>query len=389
MRKVLYVLLVGALGVSCVSTTKVYRAPFYKMNKRDVVYIEKADSSFIYSDAQLEKRGDVYKLPPDKKVGEIYRIDSLLYKELKSLRYKPQIVSKGAAKESKGLLITYKDYWINEADPSFYRFWLKGISQKDSTNFMIYEGGTIQSVEKVTPVKEVRQSILELITPGLEQEPDETDYYVSNDDEIFPKSKYYLAINYGIGKRFGNTNDGLSESEISHRKSLEKGTNFNGDLAYYFMPYYGAGITISYFGSKTVNDEIRVGAYNPRYLSDHIGIWYAGPALFIRNIFLKGRMSAVLSASAGYLSYKNTQKEYSSAAFADEKPLSNNMTSKGAGAKLGISLEYIITPNIGVGVSAGLGLGRLTVTDSRATDTPSQKIWMNHVTVGLGVRLYK
>ena len=391
MRKGFYVLLVGVLAVSCVSTTKVYRAPFYKMNKRDVVYIEKADSSFIYSDAQLEKYGDAYKFTPDKKVESFYRIDSLLYKELKSLRYKPQIIAKGIQKEAKGIIITYKDYWINESDPSFYRFWLKGMSLKDSSVSMIYEGAAIQSTGRNTPVKEVRQSILELITPGIEQEPDETDYYVSADDDIFPKSNFYLAANYGTGKCFGNSLSNVDPSEVAHRDALKKGTIYNGDLAYFFKPFYGAGVTFSSFASSTEKGTI-VDQINPsknRYLSDQIAISYVGPAFYVRNLFFKGRMSAVFSASAGYLSYKDTQKEYTKPDFSDATPLNNNMSANGAGGKLGVSLEYIITPNVGVGLSAGLGLGRLSVTDPRATDNPTQKLWMNHFSIGLGLRLYK
>ena len=67
----------------------------------------------------------------------------------------------------------------------------------------------------------------------------------------------------------------------------------------------------------------------------------------------------------------------------------NKLTSSGVGAKLGISLEYKVIKNVGVGLNGGLNLGRLEVTDKLApTDEQIQKLWMNHFTLGAGVRFY-
>lgn len=383
-------MLVGAIGTSCVPTTKVYRSPFYKMNKREPVYIEKSDSSYIYSDAMLERTGDVVKAVPDKKVAAVSRIDSALYLQLKSLKYKPELVSKGWRNDKKGLVITYKDYWINESSPSFLRLWLKGLSLKDSTNIMVYEGAPIQSVTKVTPDREVKQSILELLTPGIEQEPDETDFYIQNDDQLIPKSKFYFAFNYSYAKWFGNSLTNVDPSESAHRDDLKSGNAFSGDLAYFFLPYYGAGITASSFSSKNIKGIIRdQQAGTSRNLSDQVNILYVGPTFYVRNLFLKGRMSTIFSISGGYISYKDNQKEYTNSDFSDSNPLKNNMSSSGLGGKLGVSLEYLITPYLGVGASTGLTLGRLKVTDARATDQQNQNLWMNNFTIGVGIRLYK
>lgn len=389
MRKLLILLLAGAAGTSCVTTTKIYRDPNYKMNKRETVYIEKADRSYIYSDAQLEQFGDILKAAPDKKVAEIYRIDSLLYKQLKALNFKPELVEKGWRNDAKGLLISYKDYWINESDPSFYRFWLKGMSLKDSTRSLIYEGAPVQSTTKVTPEKEVKQSILELLTAGIEQEPDETDYYITHDDEQFPKSKFYLSANFGIGRSFGNSYSDILPSEKKHKDALKSGYSVNADAAYFFMPYYGVGVSFSSFMSAekqgTVNTE---SGFSPKYLSDQVGMLYVGPAFYLRNLAFKGRFSTVLSISGGYLRYTDDQKVYTDKDFSQSAD--NKMTVGGFGGKVGLSLEYLLTPSVGLGLSSGLIFGRQTVTNELASvEQKTQKLWMNHVTIGLGIRLYR
>ena len=390
MRKAAGFLIMGFVVTSCVTTTKVYRNPNYKMNKRDTVYIEKSTNSYIYSDAQLQNEGNIVTAVPDKRVASLYQVDSSLYKELKTLRYKPMIVEKGWPNPKKGLVISYRDYWVNESDPAFFRFWLKGMSLKDSSVSMVYEGAPIPSSDvKPSPEKEIRRSILELITPGIEQEPDENDFYITEDETMLPKSKYYAAVNYGMAKTFGNSYNNILPSEKDYRNSLTKGTAISGDLAYFFTPYYGVGASVSSFTSPKKSATITSDDPNtaPRYLSDQIHILYVGPAFYARNLMFKGRFSSILSVSGGYLKYTDDQKAFTSDTF--ETGVSNNISASGLGAKLGLSLEYKVHQYVGVGLNGGLALGRLEVTDKMApSDEQTQKLWMNHFTLGVGVRFY-
>lgn len=390
MRKAVVILLMGGMAVSCVTTTRVYRNPNYKMNKRDTVYIEKSTDSYIYSDAQLQNEGNIVTAAPDKRVATLYRVDSSLYKELKALRYRPMIVEKGWPNPKKGLVISYKDYWVNEKDPAFFRFWLKGMSLKDSSVSMVYEGAPIPASDvKPSPEKEIKRSILELITPGIEQEPDENDFYIKEDDELLPKSKYYAAVGYGTAKTFGNSYNNILPSEKDYRESLRKGTVIMGDLGYFFTPYYGIGVSVSNFTSKEKSVTITSDnpGIEPRYLKDQIHILYVGPAFYARNLMFKGRLSTILSVSGGYLKYTDDQMAFTSETF--ETGVSNNIAASGLGAKLGLSLEYKVLQYVGVGLNGGLNLGRLEVTDKMApVDEQTQKLWMNHFTLGVGVRFY-
>ena len=384
MRKVVVYLIVGFTVTSCVTTTKVYRNPNYKMSKKDTVYIEKSANSYIYSDAQLQNEGNIVTAVPDKQVASQYRVDSSLYNELKALRYKPVIVEKGWRNPKKGLVISYKDYWVNEKDPAFFRFWLKGMSLKDSSVSMVYEGAPIPSTDvKPSPEKEIKRSILELITPGIEQEPDENDFYIKEDETLLPKSKYYASVNFGMGKTFGNSYNNILPSEKDYKESLRKGTIVSGDLGYFFAPYYGVGLSVSSFTSAKKSATITNDDQNstPLYsLSNQVHILYIGPSFYARNLMFKGRVSSILSISGGYLKYVEDR-------VIDNMP--NKLTSSGVGAKLGISLEYKIIKNLGVGLSGGLNMGRLEVTDKMApTDEQTQKLWMNHFTLGVGVRFY-
>ncbi|WP_320052558.1 hypothetical protein [uncultured Acetobacteroides sp.] len=390
MRKVVVILLVGGMAVSCVTTTKVYRNPNYKMSKKDTVYIEKSRSSYIYSDAQLQNEGSIVTAVPDKQVASLYRVDSSLYKELKALRYRPMIVEKGWSNPKKGLVISYKDYWVNEKDPAFFRFWLKGMSLKDSAVTMVYEGAPIPSTDtKPSPEKEIKRSILELITPGMEQEPDENDFYLTEDETMLPKSKYYAAVSYGTAKMFGNSYNNVLPSEKDYKESLTKGTALSGELGYFFTPFYGAGVSVSSFTSAKKSATITSEDPNtaPRHLSDQIHILYVGPAFYARNLMFKGRFSSILSVSGGYLKYTDDQKVFTSDTF--ETGVSNSISASGLGAKLGLSLEYKVHQYVGVGLNGGLALGRLEVTDKMApSDEQTQKLWMNHFTLGFGVRFY-
>lgn len=384
MRKVVVYLIVGFTVTSCVTTTKVYRNPNYKMSKKDTVYIEKSANSYIYSDAQLQNEGNIVTAVPDKQVASLYRVDSSLYNELKALRYKPVIVEKGWRNPKKGLVISYKDYWVNEKDPAFFRFWLKGMSLKDSSVSMVYEGAPIPSTDvKPSPEKEIKRSILELITPGIEQEPDENDFYIKEDETLLPKSKYYASVNFGMGKTFGNSYNNILPSEKDYKESLRKGTIVSGDLGYFFAPYYGVGLSVSSFTSAKKSATITNDDQNstPLYsLSNQVHILYIGPSFYARNLMFKGRVSSILSISGGYLKYVEDR-------VIDNMP--NKLTSSGVGAKLGISLEYKIIKNLGVGLCGGLNMGRLEVTDKMApTDEQTQKLWMNHFTLGAGVRFY-
>ena len=384
MRKVVVYLIVGFTVTSCVTTTKVYRNPNYKMSKKDTVYIEKSANSYIYSDAQLQNEGNIVTAVPDKQVASQYRVDSSLYNELKALRYKPVIVEKGWRNPKKGLVISYKDYWVNEKDPAFFRFWLKGMSLKDSSVSMVYEGAPIPSTDvKPSPEKEIKRSILELITPGIEQEPDENDFYIKEDETLLPKSKYYASVNFGMGKTFGNSYNNILPSEKDYKESLRKGTIVSGDLGYFFAPYYGVGLSVSSFTSAKKSATITNDDQNstPLYsLSNQVHILYIGPSFYARNLMFKGRVSSILSISGGYLKYVEDR-------VIDNMP--NKLTSSGVGAKLGISLEYKIIKNLGVGLCGGLNMGRLEVTDKLApTDEQTQKLWMNHFTLGVGVRFY-
>ncbi len=384
MRKVVVYLIVGFTVTSCVTTTKVYRNPNYKMSKKDTVYIEKSANSYIYSDAQLQNEGNIVTAVPDKQVASLYRVDSSLYNELKALRYKPVIVEKGWRNPKKGLVISYKDYWVNEKDPAFFRFWLKGMSLKDSSVSMVYEGAPIPSTDvKPSPEKEIKRSILELITPGIEQEPDETDFYIKEDATLLPKSTYYASVNFGMGKTFGNSYNNILPSEKDYKESLRKGTIISGDLGYFFAPYYGVGLSVSSFTSAKKSATLTNDDQNstPLYsLSNQVHILYIGPSFYARNLMFKGRVSSILSISGGYLKYVEDR-------VIDNMP--NKLTSSGVGAKLGISLEYKIIKNLGVGLCGGLNLGRLEVTDKLApTDEQTQKLGMNHFTLGAGVRFY-
>lgn len=384
MRKVVVYLIVGFTVTSCVTTTKVYRNPNYKMSKKDTVYIEKSANSYIYSDAQLQNEGNIVTAVPDKQVASLYRVDSSLYNELKALRYKPVIVEKGWRNPKKGLVISYKDYWVNEKDPAFFRFWLKGMSLKDSSVSMVYEGAPIPSTDvKPSPEKEIKRSILELITPGIEQEPDENDFYIKEDETLLPKSKYYASVNFGMGKTFGNSYNNILPSEKDYKESLRKGTIVSGDLAYFYTPYYGVGASVSSFTSAKKSATITNDDQNstPLYsLLNQVHILYIGPSFYARNLMFKGRVSSILSISGGYLKYVEDR-------VIDNMP--NKLTSSGVGAKLGISLEYKVIKNVGVGLNGGLNLGRLEVTDKLApTDEQTQKLWMNHFTLGAGVRFY-
>ena len=384
MRKVVVYLIVGFTVTSCVTTTKVYRNPNYKMSKKDTVYIEKSANSYIYSDAQLQNEGNIVTAVPDKQVASLYRVDSSLYNELKALRYKPVIVEKGWRNPKKGLVISYKDYWVNEKDPAFFRFWLKGMSLKDSSVSMVYEGAPIPSTDvKPSPEREIKRSILELITPGIEQEPDENDFYIKEDETLLPKSKYYASVNFGMGKTFGNSYNNLLPSEKDYKESLRKGTAIMGDVAYFYTPYYGVGASVSSFTSAKKSATITNDDQNstPLYsLSNQVHILYIGPSFYARNLMFKGRVSSILSISGGYLKYVEDR-------VIDNMP--NKLTSSGVGAKLGISLEYKIIKNLGVGLCGGLNMGRLEVTDKLApTDEQTQKLWMNHFTLGAGVRFY-
>ena len=390
MRKVVVYLIVGFTVTSCVTTTKVYRNPNYKMSKKDTVYIEKSANSYIYSDAQLQNEGNIVTAVPDKQVASLYRVDSSLYNELKALRYKPVIVEKGWRNPKKGLVISYKDYWVNEKDPAFFRFWLKGMSLKDSSVSMVYEGAPIPSTDvKPSPEKEIKRSILELITPGIEQEPDENDFYIKEDETLLPKSKYYASVNFGMGKTFGNSYNNILPSEKDYKESLRKGTAIMGDVAYFYTPYYGVGLSVSSFTSAKKSATLTSDnpSIDPRYLSDQIHILYVGPAFYARNLMFKGRVSSILSISGGYLKYTDDQKEFTSGTF--ETGVSNNISASGLGAKLGLSLEYKVLQYVGVGLNGGLALGRLEVTNERALkDEQTQKLWMNHFTLGAGVRFY-
>ena len=384
MRKVVVYLIVGFTVTSCVTTTKVYRNPNYKMSKKDTVYIEKSANSYIYSDAQLQNEGNIVTAVPDKQVASLYRVDSSLYNELKALRYKPVIVEKGWRNPKKGLVISYKDYWVNEKDPAFFRFWLKGMSLKDSSVSMVYEGAPIPSTDvKPSPEREIKRSILELITPGIEQEPDENDFYIKEDETLLPKSKYYASVNFGMGKTFGNSYNNILPSEKDYKESLRKGTIVSGDLAYFYTPYYGVGASVSSFTSAKKSATITNDDQNstPLYsLLNQVHILYIGPSFYARNLMFKGRVSSILSISGGYLKYVEDR-------VIDNMP--NKLTSSGVGAKLGISLEYKVIKNVGVGLNGGLNLGRLEVTDKLApTDEQTQKLWMNHFTLGAGVRFY-
>lgn len=382
MRKAVVILLSGGLFVSCVTTTKVYRNPNYKMNKRDTVYIERATNSFIYSDAQLENTGNVVTAIPDKRVAVQYPFDSILYKELSALRYKPTIVDKGGAKPKKGLVISYRDYWVNEADPAFFRFWLKGESLKDSSVSMVYEGAPVPSSDgKPSPDREIRRSILELITPGMEQEPDENDFYLMEDETMLPKSKFYASVNFGMAKLFGNSYNNLLPDEKTYKEGLNRGTAIMGDLAYFYAPYYGAGVSLSIFNSA--KSRLKSSDENKNSLeSSKVHIFLFGPSLYARNLMFKGRMSSILSVSGGYLKYSEDQTFYAT-------DYTTKVTSSGVGAKLGLSLEYLAHKNVGVGLSGGLVLGRLEVKNKLAPlDQQVQKLWLNHFTLGVGVRFY-
>jgi hypothetical protein len=377
-------LLMGMGVTSCVTTTKVYRSPMYKMSRLDTVYITKSTNSYIYSDAQLLNEGSIISVVPDKKVAVRYPVDSMLYKELKALRYRPTIVGQSWKGPKKGLVITYKDFWVNEGDPAFFRFWLKGMSLKDSSVSMVYEGAPIPTSDvKPLPEKEIKRSILELITPGMEQEPDENDYYVKNDEVLLPKSKLYAAANFGTGKLFGNTYNNIIPQEKTYRESLNKGTALSGDLAYFFAPYYGFGVSVSSFTSSKKTAAIA----SDLYLSDQLHILYVGPTLYARTLMLKGRCISNLSASAGYLKYTDDQKRFMSDTF--ENGVSNKITQSGFGAKLGLSIEYKASKYIGFGLCGGLLMGRMEVTDKLApSDEQTQNLWMNHFTLGAGVRFY-
>lgn len=390
MRKVVGIVLGGLLLSSCVTTTKVYRDPNYKMNRRDSVFVERTPHSFIYSDAQLISEGNIVKAEPDKKVDPLYGIDSLLVNELKQLKYKAVIVDKGWANPKKGLVISYKDYWVNEADPAFFRFWLKGMSLRDSSISMVYEGAPIPSSDKKpSPVQEVKTAVLELLTPGIEQEPDDNDYFVKGQDMLLPKSKFYLSLCYGVGQRFGNSYNNVLDVEKKHKESLNKGAALSADLAYFIWPSYGVGITYSSFTSDRKNATI-VSAdptSTARYLSDKVSILYYGPAFFARNLMLKGRLSSVVSFSGGMIKYEDSQIAYTNDKF--ESGVANTISGSGVGAKLGLSLEFLATKNVGVGLNGGLALGRTTVKDNLAPlDEQTQKIWLNHFTVGVGLRFY-
>lgn len=392
MRKVVGIVVLGIMAVSCVTSTKVYRNPNYKMSKRDTVYIEKSITSLIYSDAQLENVGNIVTAVPDREVATVARLDSLLYKELLALKYKPLLVSKGWAYPKKGLVISYRDYWVNESDPALFRFWLKGMSLKDSLVSMVYQGAPIPSVDtKPSLEREVKRSILELITPGMEQEPDENDFFLMEDELVMPKSKCYLAANFGMAKGFGNSYNNMLASETDYRKSLTKGTVISGDLAYFVMPSYGVGVSVYNFSSAkksaTVGEDNP--NMNPRFLSDQVNILYVGPAFYARNLMFKGRYSTIMSISGGYLKYTDDQTVFKTNAF--DVGVGNQLSAGGLGGKIGLSVEFIATKNFGVGVNAGLLLGRLSVTDEMATnqDEKTQKLWMNQVTLGLGIRLYR
>lgn len=392
MRKVVGIIVLGIMAVSCVTSTKVYRNPNYKMSKRDTVYIEKSTNSLIYSDAQLENVGNIVTAVPDRQVATLYRIDSSLYKELKALKYRPQLVDKGWANPKKGLVISYKDYWVNESDPAFFRFWLKGMSLKDSLVSMVYEGAPIQSADtKPSPEREIRRSILELITPGMEQEPDENDFFLKEDELLMPKSKYYLAVNFGMAQGFGDSYNNMLPSEKNYRESLTKGTAISGDLGYFVMPSYGVGVSMYSFSSPKKSATIGEDDpnMNPRFLSDQVSILYVGPAFYARNLMFKGRFSSIVSISGGYLKYNDDQTVFKTNAF--DVGVDNKLSAGGLGGKIGLSLEFIATKNFGIGVTGGLVLGRLSVTDEMASnqDEKTQKLWMNQVTLGLGIRLYR
>lgn len=384
MRKLLGLLGIVAVATSCVVMPKVYRSPFYIMNKREPVYVEKSDTSLIYSDAQLETTGNILTALPDKKIKKVYAIDSFIFDQLKKLKYKPEFVNRGWRDAERGLVLTYKDYWINEQEPSFYRFWLKGISLKDTTNVIVYEGAPLQTTSsKIDPKKEVSIAIGELTIPGEERFVDESDVYTVDEEVLLPRAKYYGAISIGVAKRFGTSYSNLNPSEESHRKKLNDGMFVSGDLAYFFMPNFGAGLTVSSFKSKTIKDSINYEfKVNTKYLSDQVNILYAGPSLYARNLFFKGRLSTLVSVSGGYLGYKNNQ------IFTD-KSFANTMKANGFGGKVGIGIDYLFHKNAGIGLNAGLLLGSLSVkNEMESADSNVEKLSMNQLNVGIGLRIF-
>lgn len=175
--------------------------------------------------------------------------------------------------------------------------------------------------------------------------------YVNEEDDyrapkaIYSYPKFRVNVNGGLGYLSAKLSSSIPPYLYDYYNELRKGFTFNAAADYFFLPFFGAGISYSIFRTKnslsnisaqnTVTGKIVTGK-----LEDNITVNYVGPRL-IFCLMSKGKNAAFLPYfSMGYVSYQNKGIFF-------EKYTTTANTS---GRKAGLDLNYRIDNNFFIGL---------------------------------------
>jgi hypothetical protein len=204
--------------------------------------------------------------------------------------------------------------------------------------------------------------------------------------EVYPRIR--LALTGGWGYRIAKLADNVSGDFKQYINDLRSGTQYGGDINYYFSEQVGLGLKYNVYQSKNEIGSIYVvqpnGSTQYGKMSDNIIIDFIGPSISTRLLNEKKKNALLLNLAIGYLGYM------------DNAVLINNYTFKGntVGMVWDIGYDVGISENWAIGFQFSYLIGTLTqIQLSDGTQTRTIKLEkdeyenLSRIDLSVGLRL--
>lgn len=186
----------------------------------------------------------------------------------------------------------------------------------------------------------------------------------------FKLAKFRLSLNAGYTYQFG----GYEAWPDSYQKQLQSLWNLGGDFHYFPSEVFGLGIKYNHIFTKADQDfdPQRYGISSIR--DEKIRFSYAALSLMYRNILADDQMIQYFIAG-GFIQYKTD-------GLLDGNPY--NERGDTFGVALGVTYDFLVTENFGIGAGAEINIANLSEIESNGAVIPVDfSITRIDLTVGL------
>ena len=194
-------------------------------------------------------------------------------------------------------------------------------------------------------------------------------------------------MNFGYSYRTAKITNSIPLEYREYIKDLKSGTNFSGDICYYFSKEYGFGIKYSRYTSSNFMNNAPL--YNMEtgellgngYTEDNISISFIGPGFYGRDRIISDKILVTSHSSLGLINYDN-----------DARVDNFGMIIKSStiGFEGAIGLDYFLYANFTIGVNISYLQGKLSQIEvnGQRFDMPEAES-LNRLDFNFSVKLYK